>query len=35
MRSFIAEALFNQYCHFVSVADNEATRLGRRLRLAS
>lgn len=35
MRTFVAEAFFNQYCHFIFVADKRATRLGRRLRLAS
>jgi hypothetical protein len=32
---FVAEAFFNQRCHFVFVADQKATRLGRRVRLAS
>jgi hypothetical protein len=32
---FVAEAYFNQHCHFVFVADEKARRLGRRLRLAS
>lgn len=34
-RKFIAEAFFNGYCHFVTVADRKATRLGQRVRLAS
>jgi hypothetical protein len=32
---FVAEAFFNQHCYFVFVADQKATRLGRRVRLAS
>jgi hypothetical protein len=32
---FVAEAFFNQRCHFVFVADQKATRLGQRVRLAS
>jgi IrrE N-terminal-like domain len=34
-RPFTAEAFFNQHCYFVFVADEKATRLGRRVRLAS
>ena len=34
-RRFVAEAFFNQRCHFVFVADEKATRLGQRVRLAS
>lgn len=34
-RRFVAEAFFNQRCYFVLVAEQKATRLGRRLRLAS
>lgn len=32
---FVAEAFFNQHCHFVLVAEQKATRLGQRVRLAS
>jgi IrrE N-terminal-like domain len=32
---FIAEAFFNQWNHFVLVAEEKSTRLGRRVRLAS
>ncbi len=34
-RRFTAEAFFNQHCYFVFLADETATRLGRRVRLAS
>jgi hypothetical protein len=34
-RPFVAEAFFNQWNHFVLVAERQATRLGRRVRLAS
>lgn len=34
-RPFVAEAFFNQRTHFVLVAERRATRLGRRVRLAS
>lgn len=34
-RKFVAEAFFNGHCHFVTVADRKATRLGQRVRLAS
>ena len=34
-RLFVAEAFFNQWTHFVLVAERRATRLGRRVRLAS
>lgn len=34
-RLFVAEAFFNQRTHFVLVAERRATRLGRRVRLAS
>lgn len=33
-RPFVAEAFFNQHCHFVFVAEQRATRLGQRVRLA-
>jgi hypothetical protein len=35
MHTFVAEAFFNGSCHFVFVADQKATRLGQRVRLAS
>jgi Zn-dependent peptidase ImmA (M78 family) len=35
VRRFVAEAFFNQWCHFVLVAEEKATRLGQRVRLAS
>jgi len=34
-RRFVAEAFFNQWTHFVLVAEEKSTRLGRRVRLAS
>jgi len=34
-RRFVAEAFFNGWCHFVFVAEEKATRLGQRVRLAS
>ena len=34
-RRFVAEAFFNQRCHFVFVAEEKATRLGQRVKLAS
>jgi hypothetical protein len=34
-RKFVAEAFFNGYCHFITVADQKSTRLGQRVRLAS
>jgi hypothetical protein len=34
-RRFVAEAFYNQYSHFVLVAEERATRFGRRVRLAS
>jgi hypothetical protein len=34
-KTFLAEAWFNQRCLFVMVAEKRATRLGRRVRLAS
>lgn len=34
-RKFVAEAFFNNYCHFISVIDQKAARLGQRVRLAS
>ncbi len=34
-REFVAEAFFNGHCHFVTVVDRKATRLGQRVRLAS
>lgn len=34
-RRFVAEAFFNGHCHFVTVSDLKATRLGQRVRLAS
>jgi hypothetical protein len=34
-RPFVAEAFFNGYYQFVFVTDRKATRLGRRVRLAS
>ncbi len=35
LRRFTAEAFFNRHCYFVFVADEKATRFGRRVRLAS
>jgi len=34
-QEFVAEAFFNQTCHFVLVVERKARRLGRRIRLAS
>jgi hypothetical protein len=34
-QKFVAEAFFNGRCHFVHVAEQKATRLGRRVRLAA
>jgi len=33
--TFVAEAFYNQRCHFVLVTDKKARRLGRRVRMAS
>lgn len=34
-RRFVAEAFFNQWTHFVLIAEEKSTRLGQRVRLAS